>query len=198
MWPLQHASFCLPNVVIPNPATVATDFGICNESIHWKMDSLSKRERGKVRDTLINSSHFLFTSSEQADIQKALLFFRLNGISKLGTCKHRQINVDVWKHSYMSTQAHIYAQWHWWIAHYKERQQSPSIFHEHPSSFCSLSSFLKIFILACSAFFLPKKVSYLSISSQKIARVRRHWQKSKRREKRKKVIRVGGKALRGL
>lgn len=46
------------------------------------------------------------------------------------------------EHSLRHEHAHIWMRWQWRIAHYNELQQSPSIFHEHPSSFSSLFHFL--------------------------------------------------------
>lgn len=76
--------------------------------------------------------------------------------------------------------------WQWRIAHYNELQQSPSIFHEHPSSFSSLFHFL--YHSGMFSILPLKKVSFLSICSQTIAGVRQYRQK-KWEEREKKEIR---------
>lgn len=90
------------------------------------------------------------------------------------------------EHSLRHEHAHIWMRWQWRIAHYNELQQSPSIFHEHPSSFSSLFHFL--YHSGMFSILPLKKVSFLSICSQTIAGVRQYRQK-KWEEREKKEIR---------
>ncbi len=113
------------------------------------------------------------------------------------THKHRRIDVDMWMHT------HAWAHMHTFKHDDSDRSCITKGCSNRPQYFMnilllSVLSSIFYFILACSAFFLWKKVSFLSISSQRIAGVRWYRQQSERRGKRKWSERGKKYALRGL
>lgn len=149
----------------------------CSESIGWKMVRLNKRERSEVEVHRLINSGLMFTCWEQEDSQGAVVYFG-DKVTFLHAGTHRQINVDVWVRTQAQAQTHTL----------KHNGGEGSCITKGCSN--RLQYFMNIlplsvlssifyFILACSAFFLWKKVSFLSISSQKIAGVRRYRQKKR-------------------